>query len=51
MLTMIGSTKPGQNLIRESATSIKHLSLELGGNAPVIVMDDVDVDKAAKLLC
>jgi succinate-semialdehyde dehydrogenase/glutarate-semialdehyde dehydrogenase len=45
-LTLIGSTPTGVQLIRDSATSIKRYSMELGGNAPVLVFDDADVGKA-----
>ena len=48
MVTMIGSTEAGCRLIRESATSIKRYSLELGGNAPVIVYPDFDPELAAE---
>jgi succinate-semialdehyde dehydrogenase/glutarate-semialdehyde dehydrogenase len=47
LITMIGSTAGGLQVIKDSATSIKHFSLELGGNAPVIVMDDADLELAA----
>lgn len=47
MITLIGSSRTGQKIIEQSATSIKHYSLELGGNAPVIVMKDADVADAA----
>jgi acyl-CoA reductase-like NAD-dependent aldehyde dehydrogenase len=50
MITLIGSSETGRELIRQSATSIKHFSLELGGNAPFIVMKDADLDNAAKQL-
>lgn len=46
MLTLIGSSATGMKIIEQSATSIKRYSLELGGNAPVIVMKDADVDNA-----
>ena len=42
MLTMIGSTQGGLEMLRDSATSVKRFSMELGGNAPVIVMDHND---------
>jgi succinate-semialdehyde dehydrogenase/glutarate-semialdehyde dehydrogenase len=45
-MTLIGSTPTGVNLIRESATSIKRYSMELGGNAPVLIFPDADLDKA-----
>ncbi|MBN1670185.1 MAG: aldehyde dehydrogenase family protein [Kiritimatiellae bacterium] len=48
LLTLIGSTEAGLELIRESATSVKRYSLELGGNAPVLVFDDADVRDAAR---
>lgn len=48
MITLIGSSQTGRRIIQESSTSIKHYSLELGGNAPVIVMKDADVLDAAK---
>ncbi|OPZ19418.1 MAG: Glutarate-semialdehyde dehydrogenase DavD [candidate division BRC1 bacterium ADurb.BinA364] len=48
MITMIGSTEAGCRLIRDSATSIKKYSLELGGNAPVIVYPDFDPQLAAE---
>lgn len=49
VLTMIGSTATGQRVIADSATSIKKLSMELGGNAPFIVFEDADIDKALDL--
>ena len=49
VLTMIGSTATGQKVITDSATSIKRLSMELGGNAPFIVFEDADVEKALDL--
>ncbi len=47
MVTMIGSTAGGLEVMRNAGTSIKHYSLELGGNAPVVVFDDADVADAA----
>lgn len=47
MLTMIGSTRGGKEIIRDSTTSIKRFSLELGGNAPVIVTKHADLEAAA----
>lgn len=49
VLTMIGSTATGQKVIAESTTSIKKLGMELGGNAPFIVFEDADFDKALDL--
>lgn len=49
VITMIGSTATGQRVIADSTTSIKHLSMELGGNAPFIVFEDADFELALKL--
>ncbi len=46
---MIGSTQTGLKVIADSTTSIKKLSMELGGNAPFIVFDDADFDLALNL--
>lgn len=47
-ITFTGSTAIGKELIKGSADTIKRLSLELGGNAPFIVFEDADVDKAVE---
>ncbi|RZI92815.1 MAG: NAD-dependent succinate-semialdehyde dehydrogenase, partial [Variovorax sp.] len=47
-LSFTGSTEVGRTLMRQSADTIKKLSLELGGNAPFIVFDDADVDAAVE---
>ncbi len=46
VVTFTGSTEVGRILMRQSASTIKKVSLELGGNAPFIVFDDADLDKA-----
>ena len=46
-VTFTGSTEVGRILMRQSADTIKKMSLELGGNAPFIVFDDADLDAAA----
>lgn len=46
MLTMIGSSEGGLQMIADSTTSIKRFSLELGGNAPVIVTPSADIKAA-----
>jgi succinate-semialdehyde dehydrogenase/glutarate-semialdehyde dehydrogenase len=45
-LTFTGSTEVGRALMKQSADTVKKLSLELGGNAPFIVFDDADLDAA-----
>ena len=45
-LTFTGSTRVGKLLYAQSASTMKKLSLELGGNAPFIVFDDADLDRA-----
>ncbi|OAI47956.1 NAD-dependent succinate-semialdehyde dehydrogenase [Gammaproteobacteria bacterium SCGC AG-212-F23] len=45
-LSFTGSTKVGKLLMQQSATTVKKLSLELGGNAPFIVFDDADINAA-----
>lgn len=47
-ISFTGSTAVGQLLMREAASSVKKLSLELGGNAPFIVFDDGDIDAAVE---
>ena len=42
-----GSTEVGKLLMRQCASTVKKVSLELGGNAPFIVFDDADLDAAA----
>ncbi len=43
-----GSTPVGRRLMQQCASTIKKVSLELGGNAPFIVFDDADVDAAVQ---
>jgi len=45
-LSFTGSTRVGSLLMRQSADTLKRLSLELGGNAPFIVFDDADIEHA-----
>jgi len=47
-LTFTGSTRVGSLLMSQCAGDIKKISLELGGNAPFIVFDDADLDKAVE---
>ncbi len=43
-ITFTGSTPVGKRLIAESAGTVKHVSMELGGHAPFIVCEDADID-------
>ncbi len=47
-VTFTGSTEVGKILIEQSAHQVKRLSLELGGHAPLIVLNDANVDLAVK---
>ncbi|MCH7382680.1 NAD-dependent succinate-semialdehyde dehydrogenase [Acinetobacter dispersus] len=47
-LSFTGSTDVGRILMKQCAPTIKKLSLELGGNAPVIIFDDADVERAVQ---
>jgi len=47
-LSFTGSTEVGKRLMAQCATTVKRLSLELGGNAPFIVFDDADLDAAVE---
>jgi succinate-semialdehyde dehydrogenase / glutarate-semialdehyde dehydrogenase len=47
-LSFTGSTEVGKLLMRQSADTMKRLSLELGGHAPFIVFDDADIDAAVE---
>jgi succinate-semialdehyde dehydrogenase/glutarate-semialdehyde dehydrogenase len=47
-LSFTGSTETGKLLMAQCATTVKKLSLELGGNAPFIVFDDADLDAAVE---
>ena len=47
MISLIGSYETGLKLMQQAATSMKRFSLELGGNAPVVVMPDADLDETA----
>ncbi|WAC59028.1 NAD-dependent succinate-semialdehyde dehydrogenase [Brevundimonas sp. SL130] len=47
-LSFTGSTEVGARLLAQCAPTIKKTSMELGGNAPFIVFDDADIDKAVE---
>ena len=47
-LSFTGSTEVGRHLMQQTASTIKKVSMELGGNAPFIVFDDADLDAAVE---
>ncbi|MBN9249261.1 MAG: NAD-dependent succinate-semialdehyde dehydrogenase, partial [Mesorhizobium sp.] len=47
-ITFTGSTEIGKMLIQKSAMTVKKVSMELGGNAPFLVFDDADLDRAVQ---
>ncbi|AGK53478.1 NAD-dependent succinate-semialdehyde dehydrogenase [Bacillus sp. 1NLA3E] len=47
-ITFTGSTEVGKTLMRGAADTVKKISLELGGHAPLVVFEDADIDKAVK---
>ncbi len=47
-VTFTGSTEIGKKLMVQSASTVKRMGLELGGNAPFIVFDDADLDAAVE---
>jgi acyl-CoA reductase-like NAD-dependent aldehyde dehydrogenase len=49
-ISFTGSTDVGKFLYRECSSTVKRISLELGGNAPFIVFDDADLDVAVTAL-
>lgn len=48
MITFTGSSATGRIIMERSAKYLKHLSLELGGNDPVVVFEDADLDAVAQ---
>jgi succinate-semialdehyde dehydrogenase/glutarate-semialdehyde dehydrogenase len=47
-ISFTGSTEVGKLILRQSAIQVKKVSLELGGNAPFIIFDDADIEKAVE---
>lgn len=47
-ISFTGSTEVGRTLIQKAASTIKNVSMELGGNAPLIIFDDADLDAAVE---
>lgn len=50
MISLTGSVSAGEAVMREAAKNITKVSLELGGKAPAIVLEDADLDLAAKAI-
>jgi succinate-semialdehyde dehydrogenase/glutarate-semialdehyde dehydrogenase len=49
-VSFTGSTAVGKHLMRLAADGVKRITMELGGHAPVLVFDDVDLDKTLDML-
>ena len=47
-ITFTGSTEIGKKLMEQSASTVKKVTMELGGNAPFLVFDDADLDAAVE---
>lgn len=47
-ITFTGSTPVGKVLMKQAADTVKRVSMELGGNAPFLIFDDADLDKAVE---
>ncbi len=47
-ITFTGSTDVGKVLLAKAATTVKKVSMELGGNAPFIIFNDADIDRAVE---
>ncbi len=48
-ISLTGSTEVGKRLLREAADTVKRVSMELGGHAPVIVFEDADAEAIAEM--
>ncbi|WEX12817.1 NAD-dependent succinate-semialdehyde dehydrogenase [Pseudomonas sp. G11] len=48
-VSLTGSTRIGQQMIRDAADTVKKVSMELGGNAPLIIFEDADIEAALDL--
>ncbi|MFP1633384.1 NAD-dependent succinate-semialdehyde dehydrogenase [Zhengella sp. ZM62] len=47
-ITFTGSTDVGKILLKQAASTVKKVSMELGGNAPFLIFDDADIDRAVE---
>jgi succinate-semialdehyde dehydrogenase/glutarate-semialdehyde dehydrogenase len=50
LITLIGESKTGRQVMAQASSSVKRFSLELGGNAPAIVMPDADLEETAAFM-
>src|SRR5476651_383522 len=50
MLALTGSVATGKHIARTAADSLKRVHLELGGKAPVVVFDDVELESALEII-
>src|SRR5690606_23872742 len=48
-VSLTGSTRVGQQMLRDAAETVKKVSMELGGNAPMIVFEDAALEQALDL--
>lgn len=49
-VSLTGSTRVGQQMLKDAADTVKKVSMELGGNAPCIIHEDADLEKALDIL-
>ncbi|MCF3935240.1 NAD-dependent succinate-semialdehyde dehydrogenase [Acuticoccus sp. M5D2P5] len=49
-VSLTGSTRVGQQMLRDAADTVKKVSMELGGNAPCIVYDDADIERTLDII-
>src|SRR5699024_2162180 len=47
-ISFTGSTGVGKKLMEQSASTVKKVSMELGGHAPLVIFDDADIDQAVQ---
>jgi succinate-semialdehyde dehydrogenase/glutarate-semialdehyde dehydrogenase len=47
-VSFTGSSEVGKKILAQAASTVKHVTLELGGNCPVIIFEDADLEKALK---
>jgi ribosomal protein L28 len=50
-ISFTGSTETGKKIMRHCADTLKSVTLELGGNDPAIVCEDVDIDEVVPQVC